>query len=262
MSPLSPRVKEFETEIEHAELIPAMARIRAGSVLVGRKKSDRNTQNRSRMLEIDINAFRIGKYEVTFAEYDRFAEETNRPKPDDNGWGRGNRPVINVLWQDAIEYANWLSAKLGASYRLPTSAEWAYAAQAGKATNYPWGDEVGRNRANCQGCRSRYDGQTAPIGSFRPNAWGLHDVAGNVCEWTCSNNAFGHASGECATDVETEDEEENPLSAIFKIVAPLLNVRVCRGASWDYGPRYLLSIDHSYQRDHKAGTLGFRLAQE
>ena len=125
----------------------------------------------------------MSKYEVTFAEYDRFALATNAKKPRAHGWGRGMRPVINVSWHDANAYAKWLSQQTGKTYRLPSETEWEYAARAGTTTKYSWGDEIGRNRANCDGCASRWDGKTAPVGSFAANGFGLHDMHGNVSEW-------------------------------------------------------------------------------
>jgi len=132
-------------------------------------------------------SFTMSRHEVTFEEYDYFAEQMGREKPSDNGWGRGNRPVINVSWDDATAYAEWLSQQTGQKYRLPTEVEWEYAARAGTKTNYWWGNEIGKNRANCDGCGSQWDNQqTAPVCSFRANPFGLCDTAGNVWEWTCS----------------------------------------------------------------------------
>ena len=101
-------------------------------------------------------AFALSVHEVTFEEYDRF---TYPNKVDDEGWGRGQRPVINVSWSDATEYVAWLSSQTGAEYRLPSEAEWEYAARAGSATKYTWGNEIGSNRANCGGddCGDQWD---------------------------------------------------------------------------------------------------------
>jgi formylglycine-generating enzyme required for sulfatase activity len=131
--------------------------------------------------------FAIGIYEVTFAEYDEFVADTNQDRADDNGWGRGNRPVINVSWKEANAYVDWLSTQTGKTYRLPTEAEWEYAARAGTETDYWWGDEMGSNNANCKVCGSQGGGQqTALVGSFKPNPFGLYDTAGNIAEWMCS----------------------------------------------------------------------------
>lgn len=129
-------------------------------------------------------ALGMTKNEITFAQYDEFCAETHRVQADDAGWGRGSRPVINVSLEDATLYAAWLSNRTAVTYRLPTDAEWERAARAGTATHYWWGDEVGRNRANCANCGCEWDGrQTAPVGSFKPNPWGLNDTVGNVWEW-------------------------------------------------------------------------------
>ena len=127
--------------------------------------------------------FAIGRYEVTFAEWDACVADGGCKTKDDRGWGRGNRPVIGVSRDDATAYVRWLSARTGNTYRLPTEAEWEYAARAGTTTPYPWGDEIGGGHANCGGCGSPFEGQTAPVGSFAPNPFGLHDLNGNVWEW-------------------------------------------------------------------------------
>lgn len=134
--------------------------------------------------EVTVKPFYLGKYEVTFAEYDQFARETKRELPSDAGWGRGIRPVINVTWLDATAFTAWLSKKTGKKFRLPSEAEWEYAARGGTTTVFYWGDTLGRSNANCDGCGSPWDSrQTAAVGSFSPNPYGLYDMIGNVYEW-------------------------------------------------------------------------------
>ena len=190
--------------------------------------------------------FAISRYEVTFEDYDRF---TFPYKVDDEGWGRGRRPVINISWEEATQYAAWLSAQTGKRYRLPTEAEWEYAARARSSTRYSWGDDVGLNRANCNNeyCGDQWE-FTAPAGSFDTNAWGLHDMQGNVYEWVqdCWNSSYDGAprdgsaweSGDC-------------------------NRRVGRGGSWYGGPGVLRPASRnggvSALRSH---LLGFRLVQD
>ena len=127
-------------------------------------------------------------------------------------WGRGNRPAIDVSWHEAQAYVAWLSEKTGKRCRLLSESEWEYAARAGAATRYSWGDGIGRNRANCSGCGSRWDDrQTAPVGSFAANGFGLHDMHGNVWEWVadCWNGSYAGApsdgsareSGNCSRRV-------------------------------------------------------------
>ncbi|MDM8559947.1 formylglycine-generating enzyme family protein [Candidatus Parabeggiatoa sp. HSG14] len=178
--------KVFRDRLKDGSLGPEMARIPAGRFRMGDIQGGGDSDEKP-VHWVSVDKFAMGKYEVTFAEYDEFAEATGRKKTSDNGWGRGNRPVMNVSWYDAVAYAEWLSQQTGQQYRLPTEAEWEYAARAGTETKYWWGNDIGKNRANCDGCGSQwYDKQTAPVGSFQQNPFGLYDTAGNVWEWTCS----------------------------------------------------------------------------
>jgi len=163
-------------------------------------------------------AFAVGKYEVTFAEWDACVAGGGcaRYRPDDQGWGRGRQPVVNVSWNDAQKYVRWLSQKTGKNYRLLTETEWEYAARAGTVTAYPWGDAIGSGNANCNGCGSQWDNkQPAPVGSFKANAFGLYDMNGNVCEWT-----------DGCIDVNC-------------------NARAVRGGSWFYDALYVRSTQRS-----------------
>ena len=152
--------------------------------------SDKNTKacvDCPEMVPIPGNKFAVGKYSVTFKEWDACVADggCGGYQPPDNGWGRGTRPVINVSWNDAQGFIQWLSRKSGSTYRLPTEAEWEIATRAGTMTDYYWGNDVGRNHANCDGCGSEWDNRkTAPVGSFKPNAFGLYDIVGNVWQWT------------------------------------------------------------------------------
>jgi formylglycine-generating enzyme required for sulfatase activity len=205
--------------------------------------------------------FAIGKYEVSFEEYDRFMLATGRRAeefPRDQGWGRENRPVINVTSYNAKDYAEWLSEESGKHYRLPTEAEWEYAARAGTEGRYWWckktepSCDIGTGRANCQGCGGEWDGKyrTAPVDAFEPNTWGLYNTAGNVWEWVqdCYHDnyegapkdglAWEPSTGECGR-------------------------RVVRGGSWDDRPQDLRSA--ARDRNYPGGrysNVGFRLAQD
>jgi len=166
--------------------------------------------------------FALGRFEVTFAEYDQCVSEGGCGLTDDWGWGRGNRPVINVSWADAQAYVKWLSGKTGKAYRLPSEAEWEYAARAGSTGRYPWGNDIGRNRANCDGCGSAWDNkQTAPAGRFAANRFGLHDTVGNVSEWVedCWNGSYGGAPADGGAWRTSECERH-----------------VIRGGSWNNVP--------------------------
>src|SRR4030095_12126351 len=113
--------------------------------------------------------------------YDQFAKATGRDVPFDEGWGKDSRPVIRVSWEDAVSYTLWLSEKTGKRYRLPAEAEWEYAARGGKASAYWWDKDLIKGKANCNGCGSEWDNkQTAPVGSFEANPFGIYDTAGNV----------------------------------------------------------------------------------
>jgi formylglycine-generating enzyme required for sulfatase activity len=137
--------------------------------------------------------FAIGRREVTFSEWEEcVAAAACRYLPDDHGFGRGDHPVIDISWDDAKTFVSWMSQKTGKTYRLPTEAEWEYAARAGTTSTFWWGRETGSGRANCQDCGPGMGQQTLPVGSFRPNGFGLYDTAGNAAEWVedCWNDSF------------------------------------------------------------------------
>ena len=221
--------------------MPEMVTIPAGSFRMG-------DYDASPTHSVRIESFELSKYEVTFEEYDTFTDATGRGRADDEGWGRGRRPVINVSWHDAVAYTQWLSSQTGENYRLPSEAEWEYAARAGSTTKYSWGNDIGRNRANCYGCGSQWDGEkTAPVGSFSANRWGLHDMHGNVWEWIqdCWNDNYRGAPAD-GSAWESGD----------------CGYRVMRGGSWLKLPRFLRSAYRSgstteirYSHD------GFRVAR-
>jgi formylglycine-generating enzyme required for sulfatase activity len=200
--------------------------------------------------------FAAGRFEVTFAEWDAcVAAGGCKHKPADRGWGRERRPVTNVAWDDAVgEYLPWLSAKTGKTYRLLTEAEWEYAARAVRSasephTAYSWGDDIGTGRANCNGCGSRWDDkETAPVGSFPANAFGLHDMHGNVWEWV--QDCYAQTYADALSDGRAAPE-----------VAGC--VRVLRGGSWYDKPADLRSADRSGVRPiNRYNGSGFRVARD
>jgi formylglycine-generating enzyme required for sulfatase activity len=165
---------------------PVMVLIPAGEFWMGsdkRRDPEAYDDELPRHRVTIAKAFALGRHPVTFAEYDRFAEATSRDLPDDKKWGREDRPVINVSWEDAVAYRAWLSEQTGRRYRLPTEVEWEYAARAGTETRYWWGDEVGENNANCDGCgggrhgrrgrrlRPRVSSRRAEAPKGRPAEW-------------------------------------------------------------------------------------------
>ena len=200
---------------------------------------------------VTVPAFRMGKYEVTFAQWDACVADVgcNGYSPDDSGWGRGDRPVINVSWDAVQSFIDWLNNKTNGNYRLPSEAEWEYAARAGTTTEYSWGDDIGHNQANCDGCGSQWDeDRTAPIGSFPANPWGLHDMHGNVWEWVqdCYNDTYEGAPTDGSAWASSDCRR-----------------RVIRGGSWFHSARLLRSANrYGHVRTYRNYFLGFRLAQD
>ncbi len=231
---------------------PEMVVVPAGSFTMGSPSHEEGrSDDEGPAHQVTIAApFAVGKYEVTFAEWDACvaAGGCGGYRSDDRGWGRNDRPMIYVSWKDTQAYVRWLSEETGESYRLLSEAEWEYAARAGTATPYSWGNDIGRNRANCDGCESRWDDEsTAPVGSFAANGFGLYDMHGNVWEWVedCYNNSYAAApsdgsawtSGDCS-------------------------VRVLRGGSWSNRPRYLRSADRIRRVTSSRNSYnGFRVAR-
>ncbi|WP_444911033.1 bifunctional serine/threonine-protein kinase/formylglycine-generating enzyme family protein [Microbulbifer sp. PAAF003] len=177
--------KRFQSELSSGGLGPKMVAVGAGSFTMG--NNQRRLASPAHRVNVEQD-FAISIYEVTFAEYDRFAEATGSAKPSDAGWGRGDRPVINVTWRDAQRYVKWLSKESGKQYRLASEAEWEYAARGGSSHQYWWASSDVRGKANCRrGCSSEFTKlfsiSTAPVGHYQANPFGLFDTAGNVAEW-------------------------------------------------------------------------------
>ena len=194
--------------------------------------------------------FAVGKYEG-----DVRPNGTRAWRPAAAGAGRAIRvgaaavvPVVNVNWNGAKAYVRWLSDKTGKQYRLLSEAEWEYAARGGTTTRYSWGDDIDRNRANCEGCGSRWDDkQTAPVGSFAANPFGLYDVHGNVWEWVedCGNRSYAGAPSDGRAWTRGDCRR-----------------RVLRGGSWVDIPRYLRSAFRFGGRSgNRSSNWGFRVAR-
>mgnify|MGYP000016450351 CR=1 FL=1 len=218
--------KVFRDTLKAGGRGPYMAGAPAGVFNMGSPSSSVQFEERPEHT-VKIRKFSISKYEISFDEYDRFVADTGRPRPSDSGWGRGKRPVINVSWNDAVAYTKWLSRQTGRLYRLPSEAEWEYAARAGTKGKYWWGNKVGKNRANCFNCGSQWDrASTAPVGKFRSNALGLHDMAGNVAEWVsdCYHENYKGAPADGSAWVEASCDSHVTRGGSYRSTAD--NVRV------------------------------------
>ena len=238
------------------ELIPEMIQINSGTFKMGDMAGEGDA-NELPVHEVSVHAFSIAKYEVTFDLFDLFANATGRDLPGDEGWGRGNRPVTNVSWHDGVALASWLSEQTGREFRLPTEAEWEFAARAGTDTPFSNGDTVTREYGNygpndCCGKgpgkvgRDQWD-YTSPVGAFEANPWGLHDTVGNVWEWTadCYNEDYQGAPTDGSAWL-TGDCERSPL----------------RGGSWTHYSRNLRPANRNDNAKSSFGNgYGIRLAE-
>lgn len=194
--------------------------------------------------------FWISATEITFDQYAVYVQAQQKPLPDDESWGREGRPVINVSWHDAKAYATWLSAanEKGLQCRLPSEAEWEYAARAGSRAAYAWGEQIGTNNAHCRGCGSRWEGQnnTVPVARFPENAWGVFDMHGNVAEWVA--------------DIWHTDYQGAPQDGAVWHSGGNAARRVVRGGSWADEPRALGSAPRaSYEATGRYNFVGFRV---
>ncbi|MEJ1389906.1 MAG: SUMF1/EgtB/PvdO family nonheme iron enzyme, partial [Candidatus Sedimenticola sp. (ex Thyasira tokunagai)] len=227
---------------------PDMVYIRGGEFIMGSDRSQLASEERPSH-KVSVGSFAIGRYEVTFDEYALFVRATDRKLPDDLGWGRGRRPVMNVSWDDASAYAAWLSRRTGKGYRLPTEAEWEYAAAAGSDTTYWWGFQIGENRANCFNCGSPWDHKsTAVVGRFEANPFGLHNSAGNVMEWVadCYHGNYQGAPVDGSAWVDAGCRE-----------------RVVRGGAFNKPGDSLRTTKRGHHdADAKLFVVGFRLARD
>lgn len=225
---------------------PEMVVVRAGSFQMGEQGVSRSSP--VRMVTI-AKPFAIGVYTVTFDEWDACVAGGGcfGYRPSDAGWGRGRRPVINVTWDQAKSYGDWLARRTGKRYRLPSEAEWEYAARAGTTTNFWWGDGVPPGAANCDGCGSAFDNrQTAPVGSFKPNPFGLYDTVGNVTQWVADRWNPNHAGAPADGGIR---EAGDPLRVVM------------RSGSWFNGPtRNHASYRQGDSLNVHNNKIGFRIA--
>ena len=244
--------------------LPEMVELPGGSFRMGDIDGTGTAYERP-VRTVQVAPFAIGKYEVTFNEWLSCMEAKGCTKrPSHEGWGATGRPVINVSWNDAQQYVKWLSAHTGDRYRLPSEAEWEYAARAGTESRFSWGDgaewvcdqanifDADGRAANPQWtwnaqCRDGYP-FTAPVGQFKPNPWGLHDMFGNVWEWT--------------QDCWNPDYTDAPLDARARTTGQC-SKRVNRGGGWTNHPRTMRSATRDADNVGDSGNaLGFRVVKE
>jgi formylglycine-generating enzyme required for sulfatase activity len=226
---------------------PTMIVVPAGTFMMGSAEGEGLKEEQPQHQVTISRPFAVGKYDVTFAEWDVCVAAGACPKVSNNAWGRGDRPLILVSWEEAKGYVTWLKRMTGKDYRLLTEAEWEYAARAGTTTRYPWGDEIGKNNANCLGCDSRWDNkQTAPVGSFKPNAFGLYDMHGNVFQWVEDCYKGNYEGAPTAGSAVTSGDCS----------------RVLRGGSWDDTPGNLRSAYRTWNDSGlRFSYVGFRVGR-
>jgi len=211
-----------------------MVQIPPGEFVMGETTDDKFADETERPAHrVTIPAFAIARFPVTCREYRAFAPDHS---PDEDP----ALPVVNVSWQDAQSYCVWLTLQTGHPYRLPTEPEWEYACRAGSRTPFAWGSEITPANANFlhdENCLRVGPGQRTPEGAYPPNAFGLYDMHGNVCEWV-----------------------EDPWRPNY-LTPPVEAQRVIRGGAWDYMPRLIRSAWRDWlQLHHRRDNVGFRLA--
>ena len=249
--------------------------IEPGKFTMGSPADEVDHYNDEKQHEVEIKkGFWMGQHEVTFEQYDAFTKATHRVKARDlSRWGRDDRPVIYVKWFYAYEFAEWLSKETGHKYRLPTEAEWEYAARAGTTSAFSFGEHVGgmdnhsffkrlmdigdANASKASAQRALLDEyawygengnqQTHPVGQKKPNPWGLYDMHGNVWEWTCS--------------VYSEDSDGSEQRCVDK---PKSNARrSVRGGAWSFYAKGMRSADRRFfDPVYRLPYIGFRVVRE
>lgn len=229
-----------------AEVQQQMVLIPGGSYQMGSARADARAVDLPAHA-VTVRPFKMGRFEITVRQYSVFARATGRDRP--NGYfGRlGQHPVTQVTWDDAKAFAAWVSRQTGSTFRLPTEAEWEYAARAGSVDDYYWGNAFNASLANSS---EPGDGwaQLAPVGSFPANAFGLHDMLGNVWEWLedCATYHYLGAPADGSAWLTGD-----------------CGLHAVRGGSWYYDPNYLrVTVRNWDETSVQLVDLGFRLAQD
>ncbi|MBP1682157.1 MAG: caspase-domain protein [Proteobacteria bacterium] len=229
---------------------PEMSIVPAGRFVIGSpvSESERQAGEGPQKSVTIARPLAVGRFEVTFEEWEACLLDGGCDRwPNDRGWGRGRRPVIDVSWEDAQRYVGWLSRKTQRSYRLLSEAEWEYAARAGTTSARPWGDALGARQAVCRDCATPGKG-TQEAGTTPANAWQLHDMLGNVWEWTADCQNSGPAS-------IPDNGSANALGDCSR--------RAIRGGSWDSAAKAVRSATRAfYPLSRREDNIGFRVAAE
>jgi formylglycine-generating enzyme required for sulfatase activity len=234
---------------ECAKDCPEMIVIPAGGFTMGSPVAEQGRYISSPQHAITLaKRFAVSEFDVTFADWDACVSVRGCPQVGDSGMGRGTTPAVNISWDEALQYVTWLREMTGQPYRLLTEAEWEYAARAGTTTAYYWGDEIGKGNADCNGCGSKWDYREAsPVGSFKPNAFGLYDMAGNVWQWVqdCFHDDYNGAPGDGSAWIVGDCSQ-----------------RVVRGGSWYEFPPNLRSADRGKESSGERNYgVGFRVGR-
>jgi len=226
---------------------PLMVQVPGGSYLMGSPDTAAEFSERPQH-RVKVAPFAISVYELTIAEYRTFASATGRPLPKTGDLDRAKTPVFFVSWNDALAYTQWLSKRTGRDYRLPSEAQWEYAARAGTSTNYWWGRELGANKAHCIACDTGLDPRLPTrVGRFAANPYGLYDTAGNVQEWVydCYHENYEGAPGD---------------GSVFE--GGNCKLRVVRGGAYSSGPKSLRSAARDkLQAETANDSVGFRVVR-
>jgi formylglycine-generating enzyme required for sulfatase activity len=239
--------------VQDKDYCPEMVVLPTGSFMMGSPSTeDGRFDDEGPQHPVTIaKPFAVSKFAVTFKEWDTCVDHGDCDRRvSDTGWGRGQRPVIKVSWDDAQRYVRWLSRMTRKPYRLLTEAEYEYGARAGMETAYPWGNDIklnGKAMANCNGCDSPLDRkQTVPVGSFEANAFGLYDVVGNVWSWVedCYHPRYNDAPSDGSAWSTGGCDR-----------------RVARGGSWSNLPGILRSANCYGYPITRLDNLGFRVGR-
>ncbi|HEY1147066.1 MAG TPA: formylglycine-generating enzyme family protein [Pseudoduganella sp.] len=233
-------------EFKDCPTCPAMITIPAGSFTMGSNSSDPSEKPAH---AVTIKApFAIGKTEVSVQQWNACVEAGGCQKVALSAGSNANAPIRDVSWDDAQQYLKWLSSTTGQAYRLPTEAEWEYAARGGTGSRYWWGEQMANGKANCKDCGQPWSSDApANVGSFAANGYGLHDTSGSVWEWVadCWHTSFKDAP----SDGRSWE-------------APPCTVRVIRGGSWREGAAYMVaSTRFKYDASVRHSQNGFRVAR-